>query len=606
MKRLLFILSILVFWWGCSSGDSPVFYRIPANPGSNPRLPLSVAILPGHNGDHYVLLKDEEKNHFTVPYFSFGQQQTFSCPGPGYGGFYLRLMTAQEGQLIIKHHSSAGDFDHSFPLQQGFNEINWQRDFAAKDTLTVTLVNNAVAVFSNPVFFKLVPSQQRELVFLISIDTLAASHMSIYGYKTKTTENLNTFAKDAVVFDRAFANSSWTVSSHMSIFTSQLENVHQVNIQKTYTKKDDDAFGTISSVFFPLTSGIPTLTESLSRYYLTMSYNGGANVGAHYAFYRGFDLYESIKSDMTNPNASTAMFERIQHHIDAFAFPRVFYFLHTYHVHSPYNPHAVFDFDKDVGGLRNIYRPLPEADIRQAISLYDTEITNFDLSFRDFIAFLKARNLYDKATIILLADHGEEFLQAASWVHASDLSTHQIWIPLLIKFPHQQYGGKKISTPVSLIDVLPTLCAYKRIPIPQNIAGTSFLGLVQGTENKHPPVFSSLFQCKPERYFPVQLALIQGNLKLVLTQKYPDDACAFFRYKPPAVSPFRLYNLDIDPFERNNIIGQHRQDKEVRNMIKTLVNKLNEMAQSFAAIKKGPGTAFSLDVEQQLKTLGYL
>jgi glucan phosphoethanolaminetransferase (alkaline phosphatase superfamily) len=47
---------------------------------------------------------------------------------------------------------------------------------------------------------------------LITVDTLRADHTTPYGYARETTPQLAAFAKDAVVFETAVAQASWTRS----------------------------------------------------------------------------------------------------------------------------------------------------------------------------------------------------------------------------------------------------------------------------------------------------------------------------------------------------------------------------------------------------------
>lgn len=56
-------------------------------------------------------------------------------------------------------------------------------------------------------------------VVLISIDTLCADHLSIYGYGKNTSPNIDRFFANAVIFKYCYAQSPWTLPSHMSMLT---------------------------------------------------------------------------------------------------------------------------------------------------------------------------------------------------------------------------------------------------------------------------------------------------------------------------------------------------------------------------------------------------
>jgi arylsulfatase A-like enzyme len=57
-------------------------------------------------------------------------------------------------------------------------------------------------------------------VLLITIDTLRADHLHTYGYFRETSPNIDRFAEDALLFERAVAPSGTTLPSHLSILTS--------------------------------------------------------------------------------------------------------------------------------------------------------------------------------------------------------------------------------------------------------------------------------------------------------------------------------------------------------------------------------------------------
>ena len=63
-------------------------------------------------------------------------------------------------------------------------------------------------------------------VILITMDTVRADHLSVYGYERDTTPQLRDFAREATVYSRAVATSDWTLPSHASIFTGLYPSWH--------------------------------------------------------------------------------------------------------------------------------------------------------------------------------------------------------------------------------------------------------------------------------------------------------------------------------------------------------------------------------------------
>jgi len=161
-------------------------------------------------------------------------------------------------------------------INEGYNDLSFFINLDKNEHLVVKSLEGSGVVFSKPVIYKLLPPDKRTNIFLISVDTLSSLHMSMYGYQRKTTPNIKGIAQDAVVFLNAFSNSSWTVSSHMSLFTSLLEHGHKVEELKNYVIENEKVMQSKPLSVFPLSYSIPFLVESISEDFITLSYNGGS------------------------------------------------------------------------------------------------------------------------------------------------------------------------------------------------------------------------------------------------------------------------------------------------------------------------------------------
>ena len=65
-------------------------------------------------------------------------------------------------------------------------------------------------------------------VILICIDTLAAKHLGCYGWWRNTSPNIDKFAKDAILFDNAYANNNATHPSFTTILTGRHPLSHEI------------------------------------------------------------------------------------------------------------------------------------------------------------------------------------------------------------------------------------------------------------------------------------------------------------------------------------------------------------------------------------------
>ena len=93
------------------------------------------------------------------------------------------------------------------------------------------------------------------------------------------------------------------------------------------------------------------------------------------------------------------------------------------------------------------------------IAQYDGDVAYGDQEFGRFVRELKTRGLYDRALIVFLADHGEEFQDHGQWLHGRSLFDELIRIPLIVKFPGQKDAGRRVPQQVQGVDVLPTFLA---------------------------------------------------------------------------------------------------------------------------------------------------
>ena len=114
-------------------------------------------------------------------------------------------------------------------------------------------------------------------VLLIVLDDLRADHVGAYGYDRPTTPFLDNYARRGVLFEKAFANSSWSLTSHASLFTGRLPYQH-------------------GATLFPYDGRYPTLAQVLaSRGYATAGFASNTYfLTAAQGLARGFQHWENI------------------------------------------------------------------------------------------------------------------------------------------------------------------------------------------------------------------------------------------------------------------------------------------------------------------------
>ena len=86
--------------------------------------------------------------------------------------------------------------------------------------------------------------------------------------------------------------------------------------------------------------------------------------------------------------------------------------------------------------------------------------------------------------MLLAADHGEEFAEHGKFLHEENFD-EIARVPLIIRFPHGVYGGRRISELVSTLEIMPTILDVLGIPPNPEVEGRSVMPLIaEGREGR--------------------------------------------------------------------------------------------------------------------------
>ena len=275
---------------------------------------------------------------------------------------------------------------------------------------------------------------ERAPVIFISVDTLRADHLPMFGYRAIQTPNLDRLRNDGVLFTNAVSQAPLTLPSHATVLTGLLPQNHGVR----------------NNIGFRLESNIPTLASLLR----TAGYRTGAAVSAYVlrgdtGLRANFDFFED--SIENQPGTPTGALQRPGNVTASLASKWIgergnepfFFLLHLFEPHSPYE------------------------------GSYDAEIAATDAIVGNFIDDLKARGIYDRAIIVFFSDHGEGLSQHGEPEHGIFLYREAIHVPLVVKLPSNARAGETIAHPVGLVDVLPTIAALTNVSAPAKVDGVS-------------------------------------------------------------------------------------------------------------------------------------
>jgi arylsulfatase A-like enzyme len=338
-------------------------------------------------------------------------------------------------------------------------------------------------------------------VLLIVLDTVAADHLSLYGYTRPTSPTLEALARRGARFDRAQATSSWTLPSHAGFFTGRWP--HELS----------------ASWFTPLDASQRTLAEYLaSRGYATAGFVANtAFCGADTGLARGFAVYQDYFFPELSAFKMAALVNRpveclrsldifLREHLNlAVLRPFVrpiwgrfnadarkeapvvhrelldwmssrrqpdrpfFAFLNFYDAHYPYelpngskprfggiphNPH-------EAALLRNWWtidkRRVSRQEIAFVRDAYDECVAGLDEQVGRLLGDLGRRGMLERTWLIVTSDHGESFgEQPGFFGHGTSLYQPQLHVPLLIVPP--------ASGPKPLRPVIPETVSLRDLP----------------------------------------------------------------------------------------------------------------------------------------------
>jgi choline-sulfatase len=435
----------------------------------------------------------------------------------------------------------------------------------------------------------------RHYVFILAPDTFRGDRLQGQGRRAMKFSNLEEFARESVVFENAVAPSSWTLPSFASLFSGQYEFHHQVTPRS------------------PLSPSQPHLLASLTPRFVTVQFNDGVWLSAKMGFARNHDLF--IKSSRTkNIYADRRLFANARSYIESNPFPALFMFLHTYKLHSPFEPGREFlaalgprPLHARMGTFSNkaqFNSHVPDTERRAMEDLYDAEVLQFDHFFGGFIRFLKQAGIFDQSLIVLISDHGEEFGEHGGWFHGHSLYREIYHVPFIIKFPEQLHAGRRFREFVSICDVLPTVLDHLHIACPPGIDGISLLPLIRGDRPRPRAIFSSATASLFNKYLPQRFSIFSGPYHLIYNFPLSPQATSYYQgYGQPRERPeIELFDTRSDPGEQREISLQN--SRIIDSLRPEIVRILKEIRRNRKTVER---SGVLLDEDRDtLRALGYL
>lgn len=171
------------------------------------------------------------------------------------------------------------------------------------------------------------------------------------------------------------------------------------------------------------------------------------------------------------------------------------------------------------------------------------------------IDVLKRKGLYDNSIIIFTSDHGD-MLGAHRLFQKMCMYEESVRTPLSIRIPGGINGGRHIKTPISHIDLLPTICDFYSLSPRHKMDGRSLKALLNSDEELDElPVFIQYDGNASRGNF--SRCVIEGKDKLIV-DLFKDETY------------LELYDLDRDVLESDNLVFQETYDRRVKELLALL------------------------------------
>ena len=104
---------------------------------------------------------------------------------------------------------------------------------------------------------------------------------------------------------------------------------------------------------------------------------------------------------------------------------------------------------------------------------YDRGVRSWDRSFGELVEWLTARNAFANTIFIVISDHGDAFAEHGRWSHSFALYQEMLGVVWIMRSPTLRPA--RIDTPVSLVDVLPTLARVAELDLGDDADGVAVL-----------------------------------------------------------------------------------------------------------------------------------
>lgn len=439
-------------------------------------------------------------------------------------------------------------------------------------------------------------------VLMIVLDACRPDHLGCYGYIRATSPNIDRFASESILFEQAYSQGIQTLPSFGSFLTGRYPmalNLYWTNPPHRILHPEELTLAEVLRIHNYQTAAFPTGPHLLPLFGLDQGFQIYTN-NPDFDLTKGTEtdfLHQRVMSRATafsKPDGKREVWSfqdtlpLITSYLKLPHNKPFFLLAHSNDTHPPYDNPIEFahKFDPDYKGifcrefrltlntLNNINgnklslkglspgwdyiraTPVPNpasTNVFEEIMLSDQDLNHIQAHYDGAIAYADdgvgriltqlADSGLDKNTIvILISDHGETIgereLFDRSFGKPLPIYNEVSHAPMIVRYPGIR-NAQRISQPVQLIDLMPTILDLIGIKAPDNLDGISLKSVIATTDahrltqiNKDRPIITEAL--------PNELAFRVGEWKLI--------------YRLAGQS--ELYHLKNDPDEKTNLIAR--------------------------------------------------
>lgn len=347
-------------------------------------------------------------------------------------------------------------------------------------------------------------------VVLVTLDTTRADRLGCYGAPRADTPAIDRLSDAGIRYRRCYSPAPLTQPGHASILTGLLPPRHRLH------DNGPEA----------LSLQIDTLAELLSRH----GYETGAVVGAfvldrEFGFAQGFDDYDDDLS-RGSPAGKFRYAERDARQVtdsalrwmDQRSNSPFFLWVHYFDPHAPYAPPG--------------YNPKFTSR-----SAYDAELAYVDSQLARLLQ--KIDDSGGRPTLIIVtSDHGEGLGQHGEPTHGLFTYDSTMRVPLIVRLPDDRGSGRLIDTPVSIVDIVPSILSWLSLDVPPGLDGLPLPVRTDTGTSAEPPKRAIYLENRfvtTEYGWAALSGIVVGREKFIHAPR-PE-----------------FYDLESDPHERTNL-----------------------------------------------------